>query len=284
MTLRRYKYFIFKDKFMKKISLVIAVLFASLNAATVATVNGKKISDADVSEFFAPLLKGQDFNKLPEQQRKNLVQQYIMQDLLLQDAKKQNFEKNPAYAKELERAKDAILVNLYQDKLMKSIKIDPAKVKDFYEQNKDQFVKSARVKAKHILVAGEEEAVKIIDELKKLKGSALESKFAELAKEKSIDTGSASNGGELGWFDESAMVKPFTDAVFALKKGDLTTTPVKTNFGYHVILKEDSRAEEQAKFNDVKQGIESSLQFEEFQKQINLKAQELYNAAKVEIK
>lgn len=269
---------------MKKISLVIAVLFASLNAATVATVNGKKISDADVSEFFAPLLKGQDFNKLPEQQRKNLVQQYIMQDLLLQDAKKQNFEKNPAYAKELERAKDAILVNLYQDKLMKSIKIDPAKVKDFYEQNKDQFVKSARVKAKHILVAGEEEAVKIIDELKKLKGSALESKFAELAKEKSIDTGSASNGGELGWFDESAMVKPFTDAVFALKKGDLTTTPVKTNFGYHIILKEDSRAEEQAKFNDVKQGIESSLQFEEFQKQINLKAQELYNAAKVEIK
>ena len=145
-------------------------------------------------------------------------------------------------------------------------------------------MKSARVKAKHILVAGEEEAVKIIDELKKLKGSALESKFAELAKEKSIDTGSASNGGELGWFDESAMVKPFTDAVFALKKGDLTTTPVKTNFGYHVILKEDSRAEEQAKFNDVKQGIESSLQFEEFQKQINLKAQELYNAAKVEIK
>lgn len=270
---------------MRKISLVAATLFASLslNAATVATVNGNKISDTEVSEFFAPMLRGQDFNKLPEQQQKTLVQQYIMQDLILQDAKKQNFEKDPAYAKELERAKEAILINLYQSKLMKDIKVDSSKVKAFYEQNKNQFVKPARVKAKHILVASEEEAKNIINELKSLKGSALESKFAELAKTKSMDTGSARNGGELGWFDESAMVKPFTDAVFALKKGDMTKTPVKTNFGYHIILKQDSRAKEQAKFDDVKQGIESRLKFEEFQKKINLKGQELYKAAKVEI-
>ena len=103
---------------MKKFSLVAAALFAglSLNAATVATVNGNKISDAEVSEFFAQMLRVQDFNKLPEQQQKALVQQYIMQDLILQDAKKQNFEKDPIYAKELERAKDAILINLYQNK------------------------------------------------------------------------------------------------------------------------------------------------------------------------
>lgn len=271
---------------MKKFFLIVSVLVAisHLNAATVATLNGNKISDKEVSEFFAPMLNGQDFNKLPEDQKKLLIQQYIIQDLILQDAKKQNFEKDPFYVKELERAKDAILINLYQNKLIESIKIDSSKTKAFYEQNKDQFVKPARVKAKHILVSTEDEARGIIDELKNLKDKALENKFAELAKAKSIDTGSAANGGELGWFDDSAMVKPFTDAVFALKKGDITKTPVQTNFGYHVILKQDSRAKEQAKFDDVKQDIENKLKFEEFQQQINLKGQELYQGAKVEIK
>ncbi|WP_270988437.1 peptidylprolyl isomerase [Campylobacter upsaliensis] len=273
---------------MKKFSLIAAGLIASvslsLNAATVATVDGEKISDTEVNEFYAPMLRGQDFKKLPEEQQKALIQQYVMQDLILKDAKKQNLEKDPMYIKGLERAKDELLLNVYQNKMIQDIKVDAAKIKEAYEKNKEQFVKPARVKAKHILVTSEQDAKNIINELKNLKAKDLENKFAQIAREKSIDTGSAANGGDLGWFDESTMVKPFTDATFSLKKGEITKTPVKTNFGYHIILKQDSRAKEQVAFKDAKMGIENRLKFEEFQKRIALKGQELYKNAKVEIK
>ena len=273
---------------MKKFSLVAASLLAGFvlnaNAATVAVVNGKNISDTEVSEFFAPMLQGRDFKSLPDEQKKMLVQNYIVQDLILKDAKAQNLEKDPLYAKELERAKESILINVYQEKILNTIKIDQDKVKAFYDQNKDKYVKPARVQAKHILVASEAEAKSIINELKNLKGKGLDAKFSQLAKDKSIDPGSKDQGGELGWFDQNTMVKPFTDAAFALKNGTITTTPIKTNFGYHIILKENSQAKAQIKFDEVKVGIENGLKVEEFKKVINQKGQELFNKAKVEIK
>lgn len=273
---------------MKKISLVAASLIAgisfNLNAATVAVLNGKNISDTEVGEFFAPMLRGQNFTNLPQDQKKALIQQYIAQELVLQDAKKQNLEKDSLYAKELEKAKEGILLAVYQEKILNSVKVDELKVKAFYEQNKDKYVQQARVQARHILVSSEKEATSIINELKNLKGEALLKKFSSLAKEKSIDTGSASQGGELGWFDQSTMVKPFTDAAFSLKNGEITKTPIKTNFGYHVILKENSQPKKQISFNEVKQGIENGLKFEEFKKIMAQKTQDLINQAKVEYK
>jgi len=273
---------------MKKISLITASLLMSaslsLNAATIATVNGKNISDTEVSEFFAPVLGGQDFKKLPNEQKKALLQQYIMQDLIVQDAKKQNLEKDPLYTKALERAKEGILINVYQEKMLNAIKVDSAKVRDFYNQNKDRFTKPARVQARHILVGTEQEAKSIINELKNLKGKALSDKFSQIAMEKSIDSGSKTSGGELGWFDQNTMVKPFSDAAFSLKNGEITKTPVQTNFGYHIILKENSQAKEQVSFNDVKQGLENEFKLEELKNQLNKKGQTLLNNAKVEYK
>ncbi|TEY02410.1 peptidylprolyl isomerase [Campylobacter sp. US33a] len=273
---------------MKKFSLVVASLVAgtalSLNAAVVATAGGKNITDTQVDEFFAPMLRGQSINNLPADQKKAFIQQYIVQDLILNEAKKDGLEKDATYKKELDRAKDAILVAVYQDKIMQDIKIDSAKVKSIYDQNKDKYVKPARVQAKHILVQNQTDAEKIIDELKNLKGDALDKKFSEIARAKSIDNGSAAQGGELGWFDESTMVKPFTDAAFALKKGEISKSPVKTNFGYHIILKENSEARTQLTFDQVKQGIEAALRAEEFKQVIAKKAQELLDKAKVTYK
>lgn len=273
---------------MKKISFVAAALIAGVvlnaNATTVATVNGKNISDTEVGEFFTPVLNGQNFNTLPENQKKALIQQYIIQELVFEDAKKQNLDKDPLYAKQLERAKDEILVNLYQEKILNTIKIDPAQVRAFYDKNKEQYNQPARVQAKHILVSTEKEAKSIINQLKNLKGKELDAKFSEIARTKSIDTGSAQQGGELGWFDQSVMVKPFTDVAFSLKNGEINKTPVKTNFGYHIILKENSQPKKQLSFNEVKQGIENGLKFEEFREVMNQKGQALFDAAKVEIK
>ncbi len=271
---------------MKKISLLAGVLAAglTLNAATVATLNGKNISDTEINEAFAPVLRGQDFKNLPEQQKKALINEYIAQQLFLEDARKQDLEKDPLYKQELEKVKDAVLLKVYQEKLFNTIKVDSSKVKAYYDQNKNDFVKPARVKARHILVESEKEAKELISQLSSLKGKALEDKFSELAKQKSIDPGSATRGGELGWFDQSNMVKPFTDAAFSLKNGDLTKTPVKTNFGYHIILKEDSQAREQIKFDEVKKGIESRLKLEELQKLMAEKGKSLLQNSKVEYK
>ena len=142
----------------------------------------------------------------------------------------------------------------------------------------------AQVRAKHILVATEKDANDIIAALKGLKGDERVKKFEELAKSKSTDQGSAAIGGELGWFGQSQMVKPFADAAFALKKGEVTQKPVKSNFGYHVILKEDSKAAGTEGLNEVKPQIEGNLKMEKFRNDIRKRGDELRSKAKVEYK
>ncbi|MCR6570374.1 peptidylprolyl isomerase [Campylobacter insulaenigrae] len=271
---------------MRKISLVATALLMglSLNAAVVATLDGTNITDDQINENFAPMLRGAKISDLPAEQKKAIIDQYIMQQLVLKDAKAQKLENDPLYKEELERAKEAILANIYQKKIFDSIKNDETKAKKYYEENKDKFTKPAQVKARHILVTSEKEAENIIAQLNKLNGKALEDKFIELAKEKSIDKGSSAQGGDLGWFSESTMVKPFADAAFSMKKGTISKTPVKSDFGYHIILKQDAKAKNTMSYNEVKAGIENSMKMEEFKNVFSKKVEELHKKAQVEYK
>ena len=169
-------------------------------------------------------------------------------------------------------------------RIFDNIKVSEGEISDFYNKNKAEFAVPAQVRAKHILVATEKDANDIIAALKGLKGDELVKKFEELAKSKSTDQGSAANGGELGWFGQSQMVKPFADAAFALKKGEVTQKPVKSNFGYHVILKEDSKAAGTVGLNEVKPQIEGSIKMEKFRNDIKKRGDELRAKAKVEYK
>ena len=169
-------------------------------------------------------------------------------------------------------------------RIFDNVKVSENEISDFYNKNKAEFAVPAQVKAKHILVAAEKDANDVIAALKGLKGDALVKKFEELAKAKSTDQGSAENGGELGWFGQSQMVKPFADAAFALKKGEITAKPVKSNFGYHVILKEDSKAAGTIGLNEVKPQIEGNLKMEKFRNDIKKRGDELRAKAKVEYK
>lgn len=273
---------------MKKIVCVLGALFAglSLNAAVVATVDGKNITDTQINEELKAILGGRDINTLPTQQKSAIIQQYIAEKLLLAEAKKQNFEKTADYSKALEGAKDQIIFNLYQKKLYDSVKVDNAKIKAAYDKNKSQFVRPATVQVRHILVGldNEAEAKSIINELKNLKGDALKDKFSQIASEKSMDTNSAQQGGALPEFTEKDMVKPFSDAAFSLKKGEITKTPVKTEFGYHIIFKENAQARKQLSFNEVKAGLENDYKMAEMQKLLAQKVQELSSKAKIELK
>lgn len=271
---------------MKKLSLIASSLIvsASLHAAVVASVDGKDITDTQVNEAFAGALNGQSINALPADQKRAVVQQYIANQFVLDEAKKQNVEKEAFYKKELEVLKDQLAINAYQKKVFDSVKISNDTLKTTYENNKANFVNPARAQARHILVANEAEAKNIIKDLSKLKGDALVNKFSEIASTKSIDTGSAQRGGELGWFSAEQMVKPFSDATFSLKNGEITKTPVKTQYGYHIILKEKSESRKQLSFDEVKAGLEQQLKAQETQRIISQKVQDQFAKAKVEYK
>ncbi|ARR00892.1 MULTISPECIES: peptidylprolyl isomerase [Campylobacter] len=270
---------------MKKGIFLAPILAASvsLNAAVLATVNGKEISDKDL----APLLgaHGADFDKIPEQMKKQLLEMAINGELILEQAKKDGTDKTKEYQEALKFSQDNVLRNVWTQNEYKKIKVSNADVKAFYEKNKETiFVSPAQAKAKHILVETQKEAEDIIAQLKGLKGDALTAKFSELAKTKSIDRGSAANGGELGWFDESRMVPAFSKAAFGLKNGTITIKPVKSEFGYHVILKEDSKAKTTVAYDKVKNNIEEQLRSEQFKTVMQEKMDKLRQGAKVEYK
>lgn len=141
------------------------------------------------------------------------------------------------------------------DKVTAGVQVTDADMEKYYNDNKNQFVDPEQVKARQILVKTEDEAKAIIAELNAKNGA----NFAELAKQKSIDTGAKDTGGELGYFPKGEMVPEFEQAAFAQQVGAWSQTPVKTQFGYHIILVEDHKAQVQKTYDQVKDQIKQNL-------------------------
>ena len=265
-----------------KASLVAATLFmaSSLSAKTYATVNGQEITEKDVGAILQ-VIPGAKFNKMTKAQQKQIVQQAIEKKLLAEKAIKSGIEKDPAYKKTLEQMKKELALEIWMKKQFENVKVSDKEMKDFYNKNIQMFKQPAMAKARHILLKNKADAEKVIKELKKAKD--VKAKFIELAKKKSTGP-SAANGGDLGWFDAKRMVKPFSDAAFKLKKGSFTTTPVKTQFGYHVIYLEDKKPAGNVSFEQAKPNIEQTLKVQKFQKEMKKTAKELTAKADIKIK
>jgi len=156
-------------------------------------------------------------------------------------------------------------VLLTQEALAARTKVDPADVKSAYDANARQYTTSEERSAAHILIAVKPDASDADKAAAKTKAEALAAqakanpaRFAELAKANSQDPGSAAQGGDLGAFARGSMVKPFEDAVFAAKPGDIVG-PVQTDFGYHVIKVNGVTAAKVQAFDEVKGTIEADL-------------------------
>ncbi|MBN2963730.1 peptidylprolyl isomerase [Sulfurospirillum sp. T05] len=262
------------------LSLVAAL---SLQAAVYATVNGEEVTDQDIATLMQAMPNQVSFQTLPQEAQQQVIGQAIERKLLTAQAKKEGIEKDPAYLEALAQVKNEIALEVWMKKIYDTTTVSEAKMKEFYTQNSDKFITPPRVKARHILVRDEATAKAIIAELKDLKGAALNEKFSALAKEKSTD-GSAQGGGDLGWFAAGQMVKPFSDAAFALKAGELSATPVKTQFGYHVVLTEEKKASENVGFEEAKGQIANALKMEAFRDAVSAKAKGLRQAADVKMK
>ncbi len=251
---------------VKSVTLASILFVSSVSAADVlATVDGATITKDDINMILKQ--QGGDFDKLTKEQQKKIVDKLIERELLIKVAKKAGVEKDANYAKALENYKKDLAIKIWMDKLYERSLISDSEANKYYQDNKDKFKKPEQVHARHILVKTEKEAKDIINELKSLKGEELKKKFIELAKAKSTGP-SGKNGGDLGFFGKGQMVKSFEDAAFALKKGEITQTPIKTQFGYHVIYVEDKKPEGIAPFSEVKDSIIAKIRQEQFTKAI----------------
>lgn len=150
-----------------------------------------------------------------------------------------------------ENFKNQQRIQLLYGEVVKDIKISDQEIKDYYERYKDRYKIPEEIRASHILVKDENTALKVLDELKKGK------KFEDLASKYSTDPGSKNNGGDLGFFSKGRMVKPFEDAVWSLKDGEITKKPVKTDFGYHIIKRIKTNPPYTKPYEEVKSEIKT---------------------------
>ena len=267
-----------------KSSLLIASLaLSSLSASNViATVNGKSITKSDADIFLKASSSPDTFDSVSNEHKSLIIDRLIERILFIEAAKKDGVEKNPLYTENLEKLKDELLINLWMKEQMANAIVSNSEAKDFFDKNKEKFSNPPKAKASHILVKSEDEAKAIIKELEALKGDELKAKFIELAKSKSTGP-SGANGGDLGEFSSEQMVPEFSKATFALKDGEITKSPVKTQFGYHIIYLEKLTPKSDMDFDTVKESIVNSLKQQQFTTKLTEVANELRNKSKITI-
>lgn len=199
----------------------------------VATINGQpvRLSDLEVAQQSLPA----QYRSMPLQAVfPALLERIIDSKLVVQEGKKSKANEDPAFKKRMAFVEEQVLQDFWiQREIAKMVTAE--KIQQRYQERLKSLPAEEEVHARHILVSTEDEAKAIIADLKK--GTA----FDKLAKEKSTDKASGAEGGDLGWFKKSDMVKEFADAAFGLKKGELSEAPIKTQFGYHIIQIDDRR-------------------------------------------
>ncbi|GAB4038035.1 MAG: peptidylprolyl isomerase [Rubrivivax sp.] len=256
-------------------SLVLAVVLTPMAASTalaqnLAIVNGKAVPKARVDALLAQAKRaGQPVGPELEQQARDQV---VLREIFVQEAEKRGIARSPAYRDQMELARQSILIReLFEDHKAKNPVTDAA-AKAEYDKLKAA-ASGTEYRARHILVETEDEAKKLIAQIK-AGGS-----FEEIAKKESKDTGSGAQGGDLDFAKPDAYVPEFSKAMVALKKGEMTDTPVKSQFGFHVIRLEDTREAQFPAFDDVKAQIKQRLeqqQMQRFQEDLRAKAKTDY--------
>jgi peptidyl-prolyl cis-trans isomerase C len=225
--------------------------FALAEDKVIATVNGEKIYQSELQRNINQI---PNYDSLPTEQqviiKEKIVQAITKLTAVVQEAKKLNIQDSTAYKQQLKDFKQQLMYSTLLEDHIRNV-VTEAKLKEFYNKNKDSFVEN-KAKASHILLQTEAEANEVIQKLK------AGGDFAELASEYSIGP-SAKDGGNLGWFNKDTMVGEFSKAVFELEPGKYTQKPVKTQFGWHVILLEDKVVDTPSLYEDVKEQINQEV-------------------------
>ncbi len=211
-----------------------------------AVVNGEKVTVAELKDSYnaLPQLKSQiSFDQFYPR----MVEAKATETAILQAAKKANIESTPEYKKQLDAVKKQVMSNVYIQQQVEG-KITDNDVKNLYNQYKKEFKPQKEMSARHILVGDEATANDIIAKIKKGEN------FDQLAK-----TYSEEKNPNLGYFTKQMMVPEFADAAFRMKKGQYSQKPIKTNFGYHVIIVDDVRDSKPISYQEAEPQLRQAL-------------------------
>jgi len=240
------------------ISLFAAGAFATgtASADTIFTVNGVDVDSAVVDLYFSSRL-GQQGGQVTPEQRIALVAELKGIYILATQPSASEHGKKPEIAAQIQLQEKSILAQAVAAEYFSGIDVTDEEILAEYNLKLEQ-ESPLEFKARHILVETQAEAIEIIGQLDGGAG------FEDLAKEKSTGP-SGPNGGDLGWFSPAQMVQPFSLAVQAMENGAYSAQPVQTQFGWHVILREDSRESTPPPFESVKDEMKASVQQRKFQ-------------------
>jgi peptidyl-prolyl cis-trans isomerase C len=245
---------------------MLCTLAPAVLAQNVAIVNGKAVPKSRVDALAQQIARsGRPMTPEMEGQLKDEV---IAREIFIQEAQRQGLDVTEDYKTQLELARQTILIRELFGNYQKANPVTDADIKAEY----DRFAAAnggKEFRARHILVEKEAEAKAIIAQLKK------GGKFEEIAKKSSKDPGSGAKGGDLDWAGAGNYVAEFSEALTKLTKGKMTETPVKTQFGYHIIRLDDVRDAQLPKFDEVKPQISQQLQQQKmtkFQEELRAKA------------
>ena len=254
-------------------TMVAAALLGSLafsaSAQNIAIVNGKAVPKSRVDTLAQQV--AQSGRQITPELEGQIKEEDIAREIFMQEAQKRGLDASDSYKTQMDLARQTLLIRELFADYQKANPVTDADMQAEY----DKFVAAnggKEYKASHILVEKESDAKAIIAQLKK------GGNFAAIAKKSSKDPGSGAKGGDLDWANPSSYVKEFTTALIQLKKGQTTDTPVKSQFGYHIIRLDDERQAQLPKFEEVKPQIAQQLQ----QQKLVAFQQELRAAAKVE--
>ncbi|MBE9610346.1 peptidylprolyl isomerase [Chitinilyticum piscinae] len=261
-----------------RITLAVAALSLGMTSmvasAAVATVNGVAIPDSRMNAALKQL--SQRGQKDSPELRARIKEKLVQDEILSQEAAKRGLDKSPEFQAQLDMARQQMLIGALGNDIMGKIQVSDADLKADYDKIKAG-MSPKKYKARHILVKTDAEANAILAELKKGK------KFEDLAKAKSMDKGSAVQGGSLGgpqgeWVDPKMFVPAFAAAMNTMSKGQISKEPVKTEYGFHIIKIDDVQDNKAPEFKDVKEQLAEKKKQEQAQKIV----EDLTKKAKVE--
>ena len=245
---------------------LVALLAAPALAQNIAVVNGKPVPSARLNALKQQIERSG--RPVTDDMLGQLKEELVAREIFMQEARKRGLDAKEDYKNQLELARQTILIRELFADFQKKNPVTDAEVKAEY----DKFVAAnggKEYRARHILVETEDQAKALIAEIKK------GGKFEELAKKNSKDPGSGANGGDLDWAGASSYVAEFSDAMVKLGKGQMSETPVKSQFGWHIIRVDDVREAELPKLEEVKPQISQQLQQQkmgQFQEDLRKKA------------
>ncbi len=274
---------------LKKLSLALWLTATAMTAQTVVEVNGKKVDERDLYPLLQEITRGQ-YASLPKEQKiranQMAVNKAIVTLLIQQEAKRAKIDQTQAYKKAFSEyiknvVEPTLLYQVWMDTNIKKIQVTDSEAKKFFEENKDRFNRPKEVHTHHILVKTEDEAKSVINDINKAQNGV--EKFMQLTQK--MMNNQEFGASDLGFFGaDSRMAEPFKKAAMQMKVGSISKTPVKTQFGYHVLYVQEKRGGEKRSYKELAENVKKTLQAKKFQENLKDVVEKLRKKAKIEFK